>query len=385
MSEMVLNTTGVNSVCSTYKSKISSVDLGSIDVSSAFEPFTSLGILTSYVPSLKEALSSIQSNCNSLCSILENLVSTQSAIDTSGQSAADTGYFNDYGGSSGGGGGYSGSSSGGGQSTSANNGNQTVGVSSPDVEQSVQQLATDDGFMQSLLSIATTSPTAITSEERASYLKELLKIKNQNNDSVTEVIDSLEPEVLQQYLQKILNGELPITDISQSVTFDILEQIAKENNVELTDLFNGDNLTDLREKVSAMADEYLTLFNSNDLKTDLLQVYDGTKTDTYSDDFTTSIRTTLDIIALNKDTTTEEMLTSNTYDSYFNEQISSVISALNEVKAVCTKSDSEFITALGSLLDENNELFTKSTTSETASTSASLTEDVTVPGAEPLA
>ena len=399
MAEMVLNTTGVSNVCSTYKGKISSIDLGSIDVTAAFEPFTSLGILTSYVPSLKDALSSIQDNCNSLCSILENLVSTQSAIDTSGQQAAGTGYFNDYGGSSGGGTNYGGSSggstsSGGTQTTTTDNGQQTVGVESPDVEQSVQKLTTDDGFMKSLLSIATTSPSAITSEERASYLKELLKIKNQNNDSVTEVIDSLDPTVLQQYLQKILNGELPITDISQSVTFDILESIAKSTNTELVNLFKGDNLEDLRTKVAEIANEYLTLFNSNDLNTELLAVYDGTKADTLGEDFTTSIRTTVDMIALNKDVTAEELLSNNDYNGYLHEQITSVVSALNEVKAVCTKSDSEFVTALGKLLDENNELFTKTTTTttktdttttKTTKADATLTEDVTVPGATPLA
>ena len=98
----------------------------------------------------------------------------------------------------------------------------------------------------------------------------------------------------------------------------------------------------------------------------------------------------MDMISLNKGVAAEEMLSSDTYDDYFNEQISSVVAALNEVKAVCLKSDEEFVTALGSLLDENNELFTKTTTVDTnvtttTSTSEALTEDVTVPGATPLA
>ena len=394
MSEMVINTTGVTSVCSTYKSAISSADLASIDVTSAFEPFTSVGVLTSYVPSLKEALASINDNCNSLCSILENLANTQQGIDDSGKQKTDTGYFNDYGGNNYRGSNRSGSSnsSGGQQDTSVDNKNQEVGVNAPDVEQSLQQLATDEGFMQALLSIASTSPSAITSEERASYLKELLKIKNQNNQSVVDVIDSLDPSVLQQYLQKILNGELPITDVSQSVTFDILEQIAKENGCELVDLFKGSDLSDHKTKVQSLADEYLTLFNSNNLKTDLLAVYDGTETDKYSDEFTTSIRTTLDIIALNKDTTSEELLSNAEYDTYLKEQVSSVVAALNEIKAVCTKSDSEFVTGLGKILDENNELFTNATTTTTTTTNTNvsasnttLTEDVTVPGATELA
>ena len=37
---------------------------------------------------------------------------------------------------------------------------------------------------------------------------------------------------LQAYLKKILNGEVAISDLSESVTFDILEQIAKDATVK---------------------------------------------------------------------------------------------------------------------------------------------------------
>ena len=136
----------------------------------------------------------------------------------------------------------------------------------------------------------------------------------------------------------------------------------------------------------------LRMKHSLNLKTDLVAVYDGTETDKYSDEFTTSIRTTLDIIALNKDTTSEELLSNAEYDTYLKEQVSSVVTALNEIKAVCTKSDSEFVTGLGKILDENNELFTNATTNTTTTTNTNvsasnttLTEDVTVPGATELA
>ena len=177
---MVLNTTNMTSICSNYKSKVSSIDLASVDVTAIFEPFTSVGVLTSYVPSLKDALKSIQDNCTSLISILENLVSTQENIDNGAADGAGSGYFNDYGSGNGNGSGSgSGShSSGGGQSSGVNNNQQSVGIA-PTVDPSLQTLATEPGFMQSLMSIATTSPSTITSEERASYLKELLKIKNQ--------------------------------------------------------------------------------------------------------------------------------------------------------------------------------------------------------------
>ena len=356
---MVLNTTNMTSICSNYKSKVSSIDLASVDVTAIFEPFTSVGVLTSYVPSLKDALKSIQDNCTSLISILENLVSTQENIDNGAADGAGSGYFNDYGSGNGNGSGSgSGShSSGGGQSSGVNNNQQSVGIA-PTVDPSLQTLATEPGFMQSLMSIATTSPSTITSEERASYLKELLKIKNQNNGNVTSIIDATDPTVLQAYLQSILNGELPITNVAQSVTFDILQRIAAENNIELTELFKTENLNDIRAKVDELSEEYITLFNSNNLKTDLLAVYDGTVADVKSDDFISSVRTALDIIALNKDTSAESILAEEQYDSYLKEEIGKVAEALSEIRLMGTKSNDEFVAALTTLFGTNTELFT---------------------------
>ena len=367
-STLVLNTTNMSTVCSNYKSKVSSIDLASVDVTSMFEPFTSVGVLTSYVPSLKEALQSITDNCTSLISILENLVATQSTIDQGTESGAGTNYFSDYGGSSGSGG-YSGSSgssggggnyssSGGGQTTSTNNGQSTISINNPTVEQPTTSLATDSGFMQSLISIASTSPTALTSEDRASYLKELLKIKNQNNSQVLEVIESMDPTTLQTYLKSILNGELPITNVAQSVTFDILESIAKERNIELTELITTENVDDIRQKVEEMSDEYMTLFSSNNLSTELLSIYDGVA-EGKTDSFISSVRTAVDMIAINKDISSESLLAEEQYEPYLKEEIGKVTEALSEIRLMSTKSNSEFVEALTTLFSENAEVFTK--------------------------
>ena len=371
-STLVLNTTNMSTVCSNYKSKVSSIDLASVDVTSMFEPFTSVGVLTSYVPSLKEALQSITDNCTSLISILENLVATQSTIDQGTESGAGTNYFSDYGGSSSsggysgssgssGGGGSSYSSSGGGQTTSTDNGQSTISINNPTVEQPTTSLATDSGFMQSLISIASTSPTALTSEDRASYLKELLKIKNQNNSQVLEVIESIDPTTLQTYLKSILNGELPITNVAQSVTFDILESIAKERNIELTELITTENVDDIRQKVEEMSDEYMTLFSSNNLSTELLSIYDGVA-EGKTDSFISSVRTAVDMIAINKDISSESLLAEEQYEPYLKEEIGKVTEALSEIRLMSTKSNSEFVEALTTLFSENAEVFTDAAT-----------------------
>jgi hypothetical protein len=362
-STLIMNTTNLNSVCSNFKSKVSSIDLGGIDVTSMFEPFTSVGVLTSYVPSLKDALKTITDNCNSLIGILQNLVDTQQNIDDNGAQNGNSGYFTDYGGnnsygnSGGNSGGYSGGYSGG-SSSNVNNGNSTIGIKNPSVEDPITTLQTDPGFMQSLISIASTSPTALTSADRASYLKDLLKIKNQNNQNTVSIIDSVDPTVLQTYLKSIINGELPITNVAQSVTFDILERIAKERNINLTELITAENVNDIRQKVEELSQEYLTIFNSNNLQTDLLNIYDGATSPEMSDDFISSIRTAIDIIAINKDITAEELLGNEANASYLKEEIGKVTEALSQIRLMGTKSNAEFVDSLTKLFGESQVIVT---------------------------
>ncbi len=362
-STLIMNTTNLNSVCSNFKSKVSSIDLGGIDVTSMFEPFTSVGVLTSYVPSLKDALKTITDNCNSLIGILQNLVDTQQNIDDNGAQNGNSGYFTDYGGnnsygnSGGNSGGYSGGYSGG-SSSNVNNGNSTIGIKNPSVEDPITTLQTDPGFMQSLISIASTSPTALTSADRASYLKDLLKIKNQNNQNTVSIIDSVDPTVLQTYLKSIINGELPITNVAQSVTFDILERIAKERNINLTELITAENVNDIRQKVEELSQEYLTIFNSNNLQTDLLNIYDGATSPEMSDDFISSIRTAIDIIAINKDITAEELLGNEANASYLKEELGKVTEALSQIRLMGTKSNAEFVDSLTKLFGESQVIVT---------------------------
>ena len=114
----------------------------------------------------------------------------------------------------------------------------------------------------------------------------------------------------------------------------------------------------IRAKVDELSEEYITLFNSNNLKTDLLAVYDGTVADVKSDDFISSVRTALDIIALNKDTSAESILAEEQYDSYLKEEIGKVAEALSEIRLMGTKSNDEFVAALTTLFGTNTELFT---------------------------
>ena len=122
-----------------------------------------------------------------------------------------------------------------------------MGVPSTSASEQTQQLNSimSSEYLESLLSILTSSSSAVTSEERASYLKELLKLKLQESKELQGVIESMDPTELQAYLKKIYNGELAINDATVSVTYDILEQIAKEHNTTLEDFVKEEKLIDM--------------------------------------------------------------------------------------------------------------------------------------------
>ena len=280
---LILNTSGMNNVCSDFKSKISSVDLTGIDVTSIFEPFTSVGVLTGYVPSLKNALASINDNSVSLINIMKNLVETQSVIDKGTQAGAETDYFR-------------GQSTGGGRSGRGSSGTHSTGV--------------DDG-------------------------KSTIDI----NDSTAED-PSVQLEVglneMELYFESILNGDVKITDVAESITFDILQRIISEKNIELRELITGENNDEVIDCVEEISQEYLRLFESEDLRTNLLAIYNGDVPDTMSTDFMNSIRNAVDIMALNKGVAVETLLTDNQYESYLNEEINRASNTVSEVKLIIT-------------------------------------------------
>ena len=338
-STMSINTTEINNICSEFNSKVSSIDLGSIDVAGAFEPLTSQGILTSYVSSLKDALTSISENCTNISSILSNLASTQEGIDDAGKKNADTTYFGNDTGNGNGNGNGNGSSTSGSHSTGTNNGNSSVGVQSGEGSNSqseLNEIATTTA-LETLLSILSTSPTAITSEERASYLKELL----------------MDPTELQAYLKKIYNGELVINDATVSVTYDILERISKETNIELTELVSEENIDTIREKVEEMSQEYITLFNSNNLQQDLQSIYDGTGVEGKDEDFVSSVRTIIDVIAINEETTGDQLLLEAGNVDTLKTEIGKVTESLGQLRIMSAGSNDEFISALNNIFSVN--------------------------------
>jgi hypothetical protein len=346
---MTINTTEINNICSTFNSKVSSIDLGSIDVAGAFEPLTSQGILTNYVSSLKEALNSINENCTNISSILKNLADTQQGIDDAGKSGAETDYFggSSSGGTRSGGSTYSGGGGGGSHSTSADNGNSTVTVNSGDASTSELSSIASTSALEALLSILNSSTTTITSEERASYLKELLKLKLQDsNADLSKVIDSMDPTELQAYLKNIYNGELAINDATVSVTYDILERISKETNIELKDLVTSENIDTVRDKVEAMSEEYINLFNSHNLQTDLQGIYDGSNIEGKDEDFVESVRTVVDIIAINQDTTGDQLLLESSNMDTIKTEIGKVTESLGQLRIMSTGTNEEFVSAL---------------------------------------
>ena len=320
-----VNTAEIKSFCSTFNSKMASIDLGSLDVANAFEPFTSQGILTSYVSSLKEALSTITEKSASITTVLQQFADTQENIDSSGKVAARANTFNNntnvnptsYGNRNGNN--YQS------PNTSANNGNSFMSLNHGD---NLEAHNIDNNSLVSFENLSTLLDRELvgtSDEEFVSYLEELEKVK------------------IQAYLTKLESNKITVEHADECITYDVLKAISEELNIQLVDILNKDNIEDVRDKVESLSQRYIDIFNSNNLNTDLKNIYDGNNVEEQDKEFVDSIKGALDVIALKSNMSVDELLKEENEDK-LKLEIDQVKVSIEKLKSAQT--NEEFITLL---------------------------------------
>ena len=303
-----IDTTEVKNLCNTFNGVLASADLGNIDLASAFEPFTSLGILTDYVSSLKSAMSTITTSCANISNELHNLANAQENVDYLGRRAADTGIFNNYDGVDGNG--YD-SSYGSDYGTAVDNGNSYIashtGNNINNVFDSKYSISFED-----LLSLMKDQPSGVSEEDKEAYLRELLKLK------------------IQKHLENVNVGSVDSSDPVERVTYDILVKTAGDMNIELKDILNKDNIDTVREKVNEISQEYITIFNSNDLVTDLQNIYNGVNIEGKDKTFVSTVKAVIDAIAKKENITEAELLNVSNY-ALLKEEIGHISESISQL------------------------------------------------------
>ena len=94
----------IKDVCSQWKSKLASIDLSSIDVESTFDSLVSVGVATSYIPSLKLALSKGEKSTLAAINMVNYAAEEQNGLDQQYNNRQKSGFRNGAGNSGGGGG-----------------------------------------------------------------------------------------------------------------------------------------------------------------------------------------------------------------------------------------------------------------------------------------
>ncbi len=321
-----IDTTEVKNFCNNFNSKMTTIDLGSLDISNAFEPFTSQGILTDYVNNLKKALSTITEKSTSITTVLTKFADTQENIDNAGKRVADANSFSQETNPTGDRNNYN-SYNYNSQETSVNNGNSEIGINSKhklmEMNHTTESLVT----FKNLSSLLEKDISGATEEEKEAYQNELSKLK------------------IQVLLTKIDKKETKLDQAEECVTYDVLKQISEELNIELIDILGNQNIEDVKTKVENISQEYINIFNSNNLSVDLKNIYEGNNTTIQDQDFIYSIKNMVDLIAKKENISVEDLLQSQNNELLM-QNIGIVKQSLEKLKTTSTSSNKEFIDTL---------------------------------------
>lgn len=143
-------------------------------------------------------------------------------------------------------------------------------------------------------------------------------LKNQNvSNELKKLIEVGENDITQKILISIFNGSLPnVVGLDSNTVITLkkhLNNIASTNNITLDNLINDKNNTELlKSSLRQFGDvsNYVSTLNDTNVKEQILNVYDGSMNNIDSSSVNV-IRNYVDVVAQNKNTNSESLLTGN--------------------------------------------------------------------------
>ncbi len=330
---LVVKSDGINDVCSSWSSSISSLNLGSINVAGTFAPLTENGIATGLIPSLAEAIKKLESSSQEISGTITSLVEEQQDIDTRGESdASNRTTFNTTGG-----GGTRGSNSTVETSYDETENNELVedfkneneNVEMDDEEAigaaaSLEKLRTefdneitkldDDsqiGFINDLINISGRSLSELLYDEKYSqYLKEKVLNSVYLTDDLKNIISQMDENEVQVCIKNMLTNGDAITDFSKIV----LTVFESSLNSNTSDYLSSQKADELFSSLSNISEDKVQEGLSN--------LYMGNVDDSVSNEVIYFTRNYIDVLATAENTTSEDILSNSKY---------------KEILDVCTK------------------------------------------------
>ena len=182
---LILNTTAIDSLCSQYNSKLSSLETSYADIASDFQAFLNCGVLSTYIPDLKN-------NIEDVVQAIEYIISNVRAFAEEQERIENNGY--DRGGN-----------------TSYDKENTTEEIELLS-ENDYNTLFSNDEFLAALLSIVKEHPDILTNESMCDLLKELLLKSGITDENILNILNENDSKALQTTIYKLLTGELSLLE-----------------------------------------------------------------------------------------------------------------------------------------------------------------------------
>lgn len=356
-----VNADGLIETCTAWKEKVSSAEIETVDVTSIFEPLTSEGVVTSYIPSLKIAIERTVKNINSISELIKNVASTQVSIDeNAGTQVINSGILSQGGTVIYNGGSSSSTSNGGssnnsqinssnnGQFNFSNNNIQTLGEVN---KEALAKLKALDINSQNILlailgSLCSKNNVSLTSyledESYKDILKQTLLTSESTTDSIKEIFLELDPKVVQSTLKEFIKN-ISIDSITNSSLKEYIDNLTKSDNIEIGTTLSDPNkikdIVDVARNTRDLFDE--TLLLGTNIQENLLKIIDGNNISGYSD---STIGLARNIINKFGDPTSEnkfnskiemsKLLTDKQYENYVENKLNDVSKSLSYIDLI---------------------------------------------------
>ena len=280
----------INDTCNNWASKVKGIDLSGVDVTGVFSPLTSVGVASSYIPSLKNTLVKAEELVLSTKDTLFKTTDEQKVTDTEIKQKNDT---SSTGGTfyAGGGGNSGGSGTSERTSTKVDNKKKKVTINTNflNVVNTLDKNAFI-GLMTALVDIRNNFKQYLTDTEYAEELKKKLLESPNLTDDLKEKILQMDAKELQATLTSIL-GNQKISDFSKEI-------------IELF-LSNHDQ-NSFYKNVPEFFKTIDELSKSNNINKDLLSIYDGNSDK--DDESTKLVRSIVDKLAEDNNMSYEDLL-----------------------------------------------------------------------------
>lgn len=336
---------GINDACTTWSNAVLSADLSAINVESVFQPLTSVGVATAYIPSLKTALEKVENMILSASNYVKQAAQEQSDVDEK-SSQKDKDYNTDTGNgrrNTGTRNNNNNSNNNNNNSNNNNNGNSdnpTVDNSETDntnadldintVVESVNKMTYDSyiKFMTALEALTNGKLTEyLTEESYAESLKKIILESPEFTDDFKASVKDMDAKDVQILLQNILVNKDNVSDLSKTIISNYTVSQSEKSELAAASPSNG-----FFDDVDSVNTGFNSILNDSNISKKLLEIYDGS--DTEVDDKTMNfVRTTVDELAKSKNMTYTELL-SGQNETMLKSEMESVSKSLTYFKTV---------------------------------------------------